>query len=508
MYHVDASKSERKHLFTFSQRKRLFEKYKEGNEKLGKEFMGTDVLFQEPQPAFDEELDWTTYLEESVRMLSGAVLQLNQKIRDIEMKGIGRKKTMKILDIEVCRDIGFLLDKKNEIWIYGAGVRGNEMYELFSAAGRYDVMFIDMDFRKWNKIIYSPTKFAKAIEGHDNKVCIALCIENPMDAKKVIEDVLSTSNEEVNVVSYFALRNAFYIHRKGLFANNKKILSEYNMKNVIRENELYINRISHAIEQMTFPDNTVWLYQSGKVGSMTLANRLNHSHIPFLHQHTLDFYAEFFDDKYKEDWENARVFFADKKRKIISMVREPLERDYSAFWQAYTEGVDLAWRMPFFCGDFDEMYSMFVHCLREGTQKTRELLGTSFVETWRDEFLWYDEEFKKYLGIDIYSYPFDREVGYTIIEEGNYSIFLYKLECFDKILPKLAEFLEVENLDGENDNEAIRKTYSITYQEFLKTVKFPKEYVDYYYSGNMRMDHFYTEQEKKTFLEKWKNNIV
>jgi hypothetical protein len=123
-------------------------------------------------------------------------------------------------------------------------------------------------------------------------------------------------------------------------------------------------------------------------------------------------------------------------------------------------------------------------------------------------FDWFDWEIKEIYGIDIYEYPFDKEKGYSIIKKGNIEIMIYRLENLNKLESIVGDFVGLDDFKLESANTAEQKPYNSIYREFAKTILLPKEYVDFYYKNNPRMDHFYSKEEKRQFLTKWSSNIV
>ena len=188
-------------------------------------------------------------------------------------------------------------------------------------------------------------------------------------------------------------------------------------------------------------------------------------------------------------------------------VREPLTRDYSAFWQGFSKGIEIAMEVPFLNNNFQKMYESYLEVLLKGRKYMLAEMGDVLPYVWHDEFEWFDEQIKEYLDIDIFQYPFDKEKGYTIIKKGTIEVFLYKTEKLDGLSDEINSFVGIDGISKVNDNVSGQKWYGLAYSQFRKEVQLPRKYVEHYYQGNAKMDYFYSQEEKEKFLDKWIGNI-
>ena len=111
-------------------------------------------------------------------------------------------------------------------------------------------------------------------------------------------------------------------------------------------------------------------------------------------------------------------------------------------------------------------------------------------------------------GIDVFEYPFDKEKGYSIIKKDNIEVLLMKLEKLNGLEQIIGRFAGAPHFKLINANIGEKKQYAYLYKDVKDTMKIPREVFDFYYKGNPRMDHFYSEEEKAAFLKKWEKNIV
>lgn len=86
-------------------------------------------------------------------------------------------------------------------------------------------------------------------------------------------------------------------------------------------------------------------------------------------------------------------------------------------------------------------------------------------------------------------------------------LFLFKVEKMEDILDKISEFVGADRLPNIDANVAEQKWYSLAYAQMRKEIQLPEQYVNHYYQGNSKMDHFYSQEEKRSFLNQWKENI-
>jgi hypothetical protein len=170
--------------------------------------------------------------------------------------------------------------------------------------------------------------------------------------------------------------------------------------------------------------------------------------------------------------------------KYITLVREPIARNISAFFQNFAR----------FTG----------HRVENASQGPEELVS-SFFQNYRHTvpLTWFDAEIKKTLGIDVFDHPFPTEKAYQFISRNNFELLILKLETNDTTKEKAIKlFLDLEQFTLRRRNTAERKNYSKLYRDFLKHIRFPKDYIDGMYESAYTQ-HFYTADEIQSFRKKW-----
>ena len=223
-------------------------------------------------------------------------------------------------------------------------------------------------------------------------------------------------------------------------------------------------------------DRSVYVYQSKKVASVSLVHSFNEVGVYGVHVHSFEAL------QLKESF--IKSLIKKTSGKVISIVREPVARQISLLWHYWgTSGEPFLEKY----GSLEEIEEDFYS-----------------IPNKEDEFQWYKKEFEKTLNINIYDYQFDRERGYSIIEEDGISILLLKMEKMNELEDVIGQFCGIENFKILKANMASQKEYFYAYQNYLDHVKIPVDFFEYYYLGNKYMDYFYTEEEKKEMGKKWK----
>lgn len=144
---------------------------------------------------------------------------------------------------------------------------------------------------------------------------------------------------------------------------------------------------------------------------------------------------------------------------IITLIREPIARNISAFFQNF----ELFMGEKYHCSaDVDDLISRFL------------------AEYNHDVPLkWFDDELQAVSGVDVYKYPFPKKEGISHIEEGHCRILILKLEIDDDCKEKaLTNFLKIKKeFHLENKNIGAAKKYASIYSKFLKHIQLPPDYI-------------------------------
>ena len=173
-----------------------------------------------------------------------------------------------------------------------------------------------------------------------------------------------------------------------------------------------------------------------------------------------------------------------EKVKIVTLVREPVSRNFSAFY----ENIDRIYR---------KKDAHLAHKPEELVEK--------FLASYNHEIPleWFDVEFLPVTGIDIYAHPFDRDKGYSIIKEGHYEILVLHHDLPDgKKQELLQQFLDIPDFQLINKNIASEKNYSESYLEFKRLIELPSSYVDDMLDSKY-FQHFYSPDVARKIRDRW-----
>lgn len=254
------------------------------------------------------------------------------------------------------------------------------------------------------------------------------------------------------------------------------------------------------------------VYQMGKVGSKTVHASLAacHLNLPIYHCHFLSsravmisenihyekriginrklknkFPPHLFVSYFIRSYLILRNRSEGKKWKIITLIRDPIARNISAFFQ-------VAYRLvPGFHKGLNTI--------------THEKLYQAFLDNIDHEFplTWFDLELYSFFKIDVYSSQFPSEKGYKIYSSEQAEMLLIRLENLSDVFSNaISEFLGVGNINLVPKNEAKDKEYSSLYRRFLNEVCLPNGYIEKMYSSRFA-NHFYTKEEIREFTSRW-----
>lgn len=167
--------------------------------------------------------------------------------------------------------------------------------------------------------------------------------------------------------------------------------------------------------------------------------------------------------------------------KVITMTREPIARNISAYFQNY---------------EFT------------GSEKVRDL-ARSFLEQYPHDLplTWLDHEIRDVFGFDVYDEPFDPETGYSVLEDAarGVSLLIIRMESLPSALENRAieNFLGISPVDfAESFNVGDEKNYAELYRKFKSSVRFEQDLLDRMYDSKYSR-HFYSADEIRGFREKW-----
>jgi hypothetical protein len=178
--------------------------------------------------------------------------------------------------------------------------------------------------------------------------------------------------------------------------------------------------------------------------------------------------------------------------KIISLVRDPVARNVSAFFELLPTS-------------FPALVKLYHDAALAAEQRVPELIRI-FLEKFEEHdtpIYWFEKHLQPVFGVDIYQSPFPTQQGYQILRQDNVSVLIIRLEDLNNsVAPALKEFLGLDNFVLEKRNVSDQKAYSDVYRRFQDQLLLPENYIQRMYDSRY-MRHFYTEEEITQFRRRW-----
>ncbi|MEF1341639.1 putative capsular polysaccharide synthesis family protein, partial [Vibrio rotiferianus] len=152
--------------------------------------------------------------------------------------------------------------------------------------------------------------------------------------------------------------------------------------------------------------------------------------------------------------------------KIITLVRDPVATVLSRFFQdlhiQFIEGK----KNESIHKDMNETYLHLEHCFDNHINK-------SYFSNW------FDNELKRNFNIDIFTEETDCSQPSFRFTHNNRDVLLVKCESLSNLNNELSDFLQIEDFELKNSNEAKNKWYSNIYAYFKKRYDFSKLFYMY-----------------------------
>lgn len=234
------------------------------------------------------------------------------------------------------------------------------------------------------------------------------------------------------------------------------------------------------------------VYTMGKVASSSVYLAISAADLPVFHIHTLR------GDRLRQmaqEWLGRGEFppphvsvsmafrdsiFLDPEQCLyISLVRDPIARNLSAFFQI------LRYQKPEIrnCTDPDELFRHFIdtypHNIPHG---------------------WFDWEFNEMLGIDVYADEFDTESRFTWNPEKRTVIF--RTDCADEVKSRVLSDIIGRDILVRRSNDGGKKDYSRLYNGAKESAHYTSDFIRNAFSSRFAC-HFWTVQEREAMIDKW-----
>lgn len=253
-------------------------------------------------------------------------------------------------------------------------------------------------------------------------------------------------------------------------------------------------------------ENPVLVYTMGKVGSSTIVETLRELGFSEVQPHslTLSRRGSYFVLPERKGLKNLKdrikskllktkgklyLFskrITKKRIKIVTLSRDPIARTISAYFEQYKYVLDK---------DINSV-------------NTQELIENFFKFANHDTpHIWFDNEIKRVLKLDIYASDFDKILGWKLIETEDFDLIIIKMEYLSTLTKPLSKFFNVSSFPLKPANRSDFKEYKKAYDKFKQEITFTKEYLDFHYESKYT-NYFYTQDEIDGFRKKWTKRVI
>jgi hypothetical protein len=279
-----------------------------------------------------------------------------------------------------------------------------------------------------------------------------------------------------------------------------------NFTNTLRKNGITKLNLHKLIARITDPklywslkDNIYLVYTMGKVGSSTIYTTIetelkvaNVFHVHPLSRKWLETKALSIGENHpfvKQAKQIQKLKSTPGKRfKIISIVRDPIAKKVSGFFQN-----------PHLYGlTQQDLLTIDPH------EACNLILNNKI--TFYDTVEWFDQEFAEFTGIDIYQQSFDHSRKQLVVsDDNNIDILILRLEDFkdqQTILLNLEKFIGLPIQRITNANVTQEKPEAMLNKQVVNLINFPDDFVNDIYASKY-CQHFYTPMEINQFKLKW-----
>jgi len=237
--------------------------------------------------------------------------------------------------------------------------------------------------------------------------------------------------------------------------------------------------------------NLVVVHSIGKVGSYSIYKSIQAiGPIDVLHTHQLnqDTITDFVKKHGTPGHIKDSLYFLneiplDVPVKLITPVREPVARNISAFFENLKV---FGFNPPYEEIDVDVLLNGFME------RYPHDLPST-----------WFDDQYEKPLGIDVFSHSFGLGEEGTVITSGRFEVLLLRLEDSNKVWEeRIRAFLGLTDFKLKSLNVGDGKDYGGVYGTFKSRLALPVAFLDQMYSTTFAR-HFYSDEEIESYRKKW-----
>ena len=180
----------------------------------------------------------------------------------------------------------------------------------------------------------------------------------------------------------------------------------------------------------------------------------------------------------------SEIINKDRPYQIISLFRDPIERNISAFFEAF----------EFYVGVPPEKY-----------KGTLPQLESIYHEKLPHHYAinWFDDKLFPSTGINVYDLPFNHKEGVLKFTKGRVSILIMHSAIDDISKAKhIKKFIDAKTIDIQNRNITANSKAADLYSQFKNTTRFDLNYLNNLYQSKYAK-HFFTDSQRQNAINKW-----
>ena len=241
----------------------------------------------------------------------------------------------------------------------------------------------------------------------------------------------------------------------------------------------------------------ILVYTMAKVGSLSVYSSIKkQTSIPCFHLHSLNLeeiengnqicfnLGLYPDSRNLAPFVVHQIITPKKACKIISLFRDPVERNISAFFDAFELYVGVA--ADEYKGSIDELITCY-----------HKKLPHEY------SILWFEKQFKRDLAINVFDYNFNKEAGFQLYKKDNYEILIINSRVDDALKRDLvAEFISEKSFVLNNVNVTSKSNGNELYQRFKNAIGFDQSELDAMLKSQYSQ-HFFTKKEIEDCYQLW-----
>ncbi len=229
----------------------------------------------------------------------------------------------------------------------------------------------------------------------------------------------------------------------------------------------------------------VVIFAPGRVGSMALHKNLQEAGV-------FVFKLEFLDigDSGAAHFVIRHVFKRKRPAKLITIIRDPVTMMVSYFFSKASAGhlpeAHQAWK-------------------EKDVPKLQELFIRDVLESYRldSHLYWYETDFLRATGIDIFGYVFDTVNKNSTIDHPLYPTLILRTEMDDEVkVAAIIKFLQIPPFILTRENTRSQKADKELYEAFKKSLSVPPEILQKIYTSKL-CTHFFSSEEITTLRNLW-----